>query len=158
MRGNNTGAKARLKIAQLKEDSFRKLFKNTQLPTKKQDMFEHWDVQVNFKVDVKGLKKVKMKDKKPDENVHWIEIKNVLGNKGWLYGEADFFAFETHKYWIVVPKVPLQDWVAKNVSKEFFSHPEMYKLYSRAGRQDIITLVSSHDLYFLSEVVLEKEG
>ena len=35
MRGNNTGAKARLKIAQLKEDSFRKLFKNTQLPTRR---------------------------------------------------------------------------------------------------------------------------
>ena len=32
--------------------------------------------------------------KKDDENIHFVEFKNVLGKKGWLYGDADGFAFE----------------------------------------------------------------
>ena len=82
----------------------------------------------------------------------------LLGKKGWLYGEADFFAFETNKYWVVVEKYKLQDWIAKNVSKELMQAPTLYKLYNRKGSKDIITLVSTHDLYFLSEEVLEKES
>lgn len=154
----NKGKKDRLKVGRIKEANFKNLFKNTSWATKDQDVFDHWDFQVNFKVDVKGLKKLKRSDENTNENIHWIELINVLGNKGWLYGEADFFAFETNKYWVVVEKYKLQDWIAKNVSKELMQAPTLYKLYNRKGSKDIITLVSTHDLYFLSEEVLEKEG
>ena len=41
-----------------------------------------------------------------------IELKNVHGNIGWLYGEANYFAFETVDYWIIVEKLLLQELIA----------------------------------------------
>lgn len=155
---NNKGKKDRLKVGRIKETNFKKLFSNTTWATKDEDIHDHWDFKVNFKVDVKGLKKLRRSDQETNENIHWIELINVLGVKGWLYGDADFFAFETNKYWVVVEKCKLQDWVAKNVSKQLVSTPTLYKLYNRKTSKDIITLVSTHDLYFLSEVVLQKES
>jgi hypothetical protein len=145
-----------LKQGKAKETNFKDLFNNTEWSTKEQDKMEHWDFKVNFKVDVKGLKKFRRSDKHPNENIHWIEIKNVFGHHGWLYGDADLFAFETNKYWIVVEKYKLQEWIAKNISKQMVSTPEMYKLYQRHGSKDIITLVSSHDLYYLSLEIIQK--
>lgn len=153
----NQGKVERLQKGKLVEDSFKKLFKKVTDPTKEQDIHEHWDLQVNFKVDVKGMKKKSRQDSEPNENIHWIEIKNVLGKPGWLYGEADYFSFETKDYWIVVKKDRLQHWVKKNIKKEMSEKPIMYHLYRRKGSQDLITLVSSHDLYFLNTCILKKD-
>ena len=58
-------------------------------PTEKQDCEEHWDLMINdCKVDVKAIKK-------NNENIHFIEFKNVQGKRGWLYGnEKTDMAFE----------------------------------------------------------------
>jgi|TARA_R110002020_G_scaffold193468_20_gene393900 hypothetical protein len=153
---SNKGKIERLEKGKLLEDYFSRLFKNTTPSTQEQDIHEHWDVQVNFKVDVKGMKKRNRRDDEPDENIHWLEIKNVLGREGWLYGDADYFAFETKKYWIVVQKDRLQEWVKHNIKREMTPYPAMYKLYRRVGAKDLITLISSHDLYYLNTCVLLK--
>lgn len=158
MKLNNKSLQHDLMVGRMKEESFKKLFPHTTWATTEEDIHQHWDFKVDFKVDVKGLKKFRRKDNTTNENIHWIELKNVLGAPGWLYGLADFFAFETNKYWIVVEKRKLQDWVAENIIKDLVSPPEMYKLYRRPTGRDIITVVSTHDLYYLSEVVLQKES
>jgi len=154
---NNAGKIERLEKGKLIEGNFNRLFSNTSAPTKDQDIHDHWDVQVNFKVDVKGMKKKSRRDSEPDENIHWIEIKNVMGSEGWLYGEADYFAFETKKYWIMVKKDRLQEWVKHNIKREIVDRPAMYKLYRRRTAKDLITLVSSHDLYYLNTCILLKD-
>lgn len=121
------------------------------------DIFEHWDVCIdNVKYDVKSMKKIKRTDEKPDQFWHWVEIKNVNGDFGWLYGKADYFAFELNDYWMVIKKRDLQDFIKENVIKEFTNKNEPYKLKKRRGRDDVITLVSSYDLWNISEKILKK--
>ena len=137
-----------------KEEEFKKFFKRIFDASREEDMKEHWDFGVKF--DVKMMKSVKRHQKR-DENIHWVELKNVNGEKGWLYGEADFFSFETTDYWIVVNKETLQDFIQKRCTDTtVLPTPTMYRMYQRKGRQDIITLVKSIDLMYISSLVIEK--
>ena len=54
------------------------------------------------KVDVKALKRTNRNDNDVDENIHWVEIRNVRGKKGWLYGDSGLIAFETKDYFVFV--------------------------------------------------------
>ena len=147
-----------LKAGKVKEVEFAKLFNNVVASSKEQDMKEHWDLQVGFKVDVKGLKKVKRSDSEVNENIHWLEIRNVNGTNGWLYSEeTDLFAFETNNYWIVVEKSALQALVKERVQKVLVESPELYKLYRRKGRKDLMTLVTSLDLCYICASMLKKD-
>jgi hypothetical protein len=142
-----------LRGGRLVERAFASLLDNPQFSSSKEDQIEHWDV----KFDVKGLKRVKRSDSETNEHIHWLEIKGITGHDGWCYGEADFFAFELTKYWIIVAKQDLQDFIKENVVKEFAQQPTLYKLYRRQGRQDIITMVTSYDLCFISSAILKKK-
>lgn len=146
-----------LKSGKAVEQEFSNLFQNTESSSVEEDINEHWDVLIKYKIDVKGLKKVRRSDLEVNENIHWVEIKNVHGALGWLYsGETDFFAFELKKYWIIVEKVKLQNFIASKVNKTYVQTPELYKLYRREGRMDTITLVDSFDLIYISECLIEK--
>ena len=146
-----------LKDGKEKEILFGSLFSNYSLSEKRQDLIEHWDVKVgDVKIDVKGLKRVNRYDESVNENIHWIEIKGVTGHLGWLYGQADYFAFETIKYWVVVKKEALQDYIKTNTIKEYIERPTINKLYRRKGREDVITLVSTLDLFYISDSIIKK--
>ena len=125
--------------------------------TTEQDINEHWDVKLDVKFDVKAVKKVNRIDDETDESIHWVELINVRGAKGWLYGDADYFAFELNDYWVIVAKKELQDFIAdKCKNKETSEKPELYKLYNRAGRSDMITLVKTIDLMYIAEQTIKK--
>jgi len=142
-----------------KEVSFSKLFKNTTFSGKEVDIKEHWDLSISFKIDVKGLKKISRSDNSTNEHYHFVELKNVQGNLGWLYGEADYFAFETDEYWVVVKKEDLQNLVKDKVSKTIVNSTDksLYCLYSRQGRKDIITMVKTLDLVLIATQTIPKE-
>ena len=53
--------------------------------------------------DVKGRKKVSRGRKIQDDYI-WIEFQNVTGHRGWLYGDADFIAFERESDFVVIPR------------------------------------------------------
>ena len=87
----------------------------------------------------------------------YIEIKNVNGDKGWLYGQADYFAFELDDYWVLVKNTVLRDFIAdKCKAKEICERPELYKLYTRNGRMDMVTLVKTIDLVYVCETIIKK--
>ena len=137
-----------------KEEEFKRFFKKVFNASVQQDMKEHWDFGVKF--DVKMMKSVRRHQQK-DETIHWVELKNVNGEKGWLYGEADFFSFETTDYWIIVNKKTLQDFIHKKCTDgDILPAPALYRMYQRGGRQDLITLVKSIDLMYISTLVVEK--
>lgn len=137
-----------------KEDEFAKFFNKVTKSSREQDIKEHWDFNVKF--DVKMLKKIN-RNGVPDENIHWIEIKNVRGDRGWLFGEADYFAFETEDYWAVIEKEDLQKIIKKKCTdKKIYDKKYLYKFYSRKGRNDIITMIKTLDLMAKATVIWEK--
>jgi hypothetical protein len=146
----------------IKELEFSKLFENVIHSGKKQDIEEHWDVEIDGKkFDVKGLKKISRNDTDKNEFYHFIEIRNVNGNQGWMYGKADFIAFETHDYWVIVDRLKLRDYIEGKVSKTLVKTPDesLYCCYRREGRLDIITMVKTIDLMVISdEIIKKKEG
>jgi len=147
-----------LKNGKAVEQEFAKLFRDTEPSTQEQDINEHWDILIKYKIDVKGLKKVRRNDSEVNENIHWVEALNVNGKLGWLYSDlTDFFAFELKNYWIIVEKQKLQDFIALKVEKTYVQYPTLYKLYRREGRMDAITLVESFDLVYISECLIPKK-
>lgn len=137
-----------------KEVEFSKFFKNVNEATKEQDIHEHWDFCVKY--DVKMIKRRK-RHEDYDETIHWVELKNVNGDKGWLYGEADYFSFEILDYWIVVKREDLAEFIAKKCAlKQWSNRPALYKLYQRNGRKDVITMVKTIDLMYISADIVKK--
>jgi len=144
-------------IGKLKEDEFSTLFTNVTPSTKEEDMYEHWDLNIGVKIDVKSLKKESRSDLFHNENFHWVELKNVLGKLSWLYGNADFFAFETEEYWVIVDKIVLQNFIDnKTKGKEIGLIKDPYELYRREGRKDIIVKVKTIDLIYLATKLIKK--
>lgn len=125
--------------------------------TESEDIYDHIDLFMAkpMSVDVKSTKKIFTEK---DDNYHWVEILNVKGKLGWLYGKSDMIAFETIKYWIFVPRMNLVKFIEKNISKEFVTDKKdaLHKLYRRKGRKDAVTLIKSMELMMLSESVWEK--
>lgn len=147
-----------LKKGKMVEQAFTSLFEKSNTSTSKEDQLEHWDVEFTTKVDVKGLKKVKRGDVDVNEHIHWLEIKNISGGLGSCYtGLATFVVFELKKYWVIVSKEDLQNFIKENVIKEFTEQPTLYKLYRRKGRLDVLTLVTSYDLCYISDCIIKKK-
>ncbi len=141
-----------------KEKLFGSIFNDIIFSNKSQDINEHWDLKLEFKIDVKSLKKISRSDIETNEFYHFIELKNVLGKLGWLYGKADYFAFETNEYWILVSKAKLQDFISQKITKKYVSNVDesLYCLYTRNGRKDVITMVKTIDLMFIADEIILK--
>jgi hypothetical protein len=103
------------------------------------------------------MKKYRRSDDKPTDRLHWIELRNVNGKNGWLYGEADVIAFETRAYWIVVKRRTLMPFIeGMTENSEQSLKPTVYKLYQRNGRKDLMTVVPTVDLLAISEATIKK--
>lgn len=130
--------------------------------TEYEDIHGHWDLEVTEssvflgKVDVKALKKRRRSDPSVDDSIHWVELQNVNGDTGWLFGLADNIAFETLTEWLIVSRSSLIDSIKSSIYKEFVDTPEIYKMYRRRGRKDVIVLVPTKDLKMLSKLEIPK--
>ena len=142
----------------------------------KQDRYEHWDVKLvpdhpdcplvriyNDKkfvtFDVKSLKRVKRNEtEEVDETKHYIEFKNIYGNRGWLYGMADYIVFEKFDSWVIVDRLKLIDFINIYLvnPKYCFKQPMLYAIYTRENRQDEIMLVETEKLEEISTLILKK--
>lgn len=130
--------------------------------SKDQNINDHIDLILNDSttIDVKGLKKLSRHDFEPTEHFHYVEIKNVNGDKGWIFGKADFIVFETLDFWIFVRRTRLVKYIRQTVDfteKTYRASSSHRKLYSRKGRKDLITLVKTIDLCYLSEKIIKKD-
>lgn len=143
-----------------KEQEFASHFNDVIYSTTIQDMTEHWDVMINgLKYDVKGMKKINRSDIEPNEMYHYLELLNVNGKLGWVYGKADFIAFETKQYWVIVSLSKLQEFIANNVNKTYVQNASdsLYCLYKRYGRKDCISMIKTIDLMAIAEEIMTKK-
>jgi hypothetical protein len=144
------------------EKLFGSMFTDVVYASKEDDIIEHWDLKILYrgewkKFDIKGLKKKLRSDDGANENIHWVEITNVNGNDGWLYGKADYFVFELEDYWLIVDKIRLQKLITDKLINEFTIIPILYRLYGRKDRKDKLTLVKTIDLIYISEEIILKK-
>ena len=142
------------------EAQFAALLNDPVMATKEQDIHEHWDVMdvMGLKYDVKGMKKYRRSDDNPTDRLHWIELRNVNGKSGWLYGNADIIAFETRKWWLLVDREDLVQFVEGILDgwEVTTLKPVPYEIYQREGRNDLLTILPTVDLLSIATKVLEK--
>ena len=113
--------------------------------TKEEDMYCHWDWKVqDFKYDVKSKASVNRGEDAQDKYI-WVEFVNVRGRKGWLFGDADFIAFDRGHFWTIVRRQKLVDVLSELVDwSEFLDYgneKKPYKMYQREGRKDGVMLI-----------------
>jgi hypothetical protein len=146
-------------IGESAEQRFAQLLNKPVFSTPKQDMLEHWDVEDDrgMRYDVKAIKRLRRHDEEFTDQTHYIEFRNVRGKMGWLYGLADYIVFETRRYWIVVKRRSLMGLAEGLTEKnERSEKPEVYKLYQRKGKKDLMTVVPTVDLLAISESTIKK--
>jgi hypothetical protein len=92
-----------------------------------------------YGIDVKGIKF-------GNENHIVVELKNSLGNTGWLFGEQTFLAFETEDYFILVQRDKLCVLTAKLLIDEivlvesFDKMPLYKKLHFKQNKSELVKL------------------
>jgi hypothetical protein len=141
------------------EIDFFNMFDDIKKSDRDSDMFGHYDFIIadKTKVDVKGAKKINRHDQSPNHDIHYIEFRNVRGNKGWVYGEADYIAFEYYDTFLLVKRESIIELCkSKILDKSIKNYKSIYGLYSREGREDLITLIPTKDLIDISTRILYK--
>jgi len=154
------------------EQSFEKLITEYGREWEKSNFYqetrEHWDYKVKdgekeSKVDIKAMKKFNRKDTEPRDDIVWIEFKNVNGNEGWLYGKADYIAFQIKEGFLMVNRKALVTrceelvgYTKEEINEEMAGDvKDFYKLISRRNRKDVITIIKKEDLLKMKHTLLE---
>jgi hypothetical protein len=144
------GIKAEDRFVQMAED--RGLIATA--TSRKDNIFAHADFLVvegpqdrGFMVDVKARKRITRGDQQAQDEEIWLELKNVRGNEGWVYSEG-FCAFEISGGFLLVPKFKLASLIQEKVSTQqvHTAKEALYNLYTRRGRQDLLTRVKFSDI------------
>ena len=148
-RSNRNGKQAEQRFKELAKKQGWTIEKSTYA----QDRFEHWDFLVyDIKIDVKSRNDLS------DDTYCWVELQAVDGRTGWLYGEADAFAFETLECFIICPKAALQLLMRCHLEDETIHHKRpdgFYKIYQRAGREDKVVRVPTQHILFISNIYIK---
>lgn len=109
-------------------------------------------------IDVKALKRKSRRGGKTEDFI-WLEFVNNSGDKGWLYGEQDFIAFECIDHYIIVRRQHLQDLaeeLCQTDKKVARSSDALYKGYTRRNRDDLISMIRRSDLLKIQHTKLDK--
>ncbi len=122
--------------------------------SKEQNIDEHWDYLIEkeeqgFKVEVKAEKRIQRSDNGSQADFTWVELRNVRGKVGWLFGKADLIAFEKEKTFFFVKRLDLLALVNQKVNlvaKVKSAKDALYKIYTREGRKDKLTLLPTRDI------------
>lgn len=107
-----------------------------------------------FSFDIKARKKLSRSNTKESDQVIWIEFKSNSGKEGWLFGEADYLAFQNSVGFLIIPRLKLVDWCKTNIdgkTKVKNSSEAYKKVYTREGRKDLISYVTPKDIAHLGK-------
>ena len=126
----------------------------------REEQFRHIDYFSNFGTnDVKAKKKINRSDDSEQEELVWVEVKNVQGRDGWLRGQTDVIAFERDKDFVLIKRNYLLGMcqVKCDLSKKVTnSRDALYKGYQREGRKDLISIVKMSDILNMPHQIWKK--
>ena len=125
------------------------------------EQFSHVDYFSDFgKIDVKARKRVARSDDNTQDDLVWLEFKNVQGKLGWLYGEADWIAFERNDDFVIVKRSSLAMMAEKLCAvgdRVAVGKDALYKGYQRSGRKDLLSIVKMSDVLKLYHQLWTKD-
>ena len=126
----------------------------------REEQFRHIDYFSNFgTIDVKAKKKINRADASEQDELVWVEFKNVQGRDGWLRGQTDIIAFERNNDFILIKRNYLLGMcqVKCDLSKKVTSSRDaLYKGYQREGRKDLISIVKMSDILNMPHQIWKK--
>lgn len=164
--------KQSIKEGKSAEDEFSRLAKLRGFlvkPATGMEQFDHVDFHLTSEeedglmtamVDVKARKRKKRSDSYVQDEWIWVEFKNVRGKDGWLYGLADFIAFETEESFILSFRKELVDWCESKIDlkdKVYSAEEAEYMPYTRKGKQDLISMIQLRDIENLPNTAIWKK-
>lgn len=133
--------------------------------SRREDMQEHidfwWRQDPNspwISYDVKACKRASRGSNILDGTIHWIEILNIKGNPGWIYGSEDYIIFSTGETALYVKREKLPSYIKEKIKgKELvYNVPyDFYVPYRRFGVQDMVVKVPTSDLRKLADFEIE---
>lgn len=145
------------------ENLFKKILKKFDKHARsasREEQFRHIDFVSSFgSFDVKAQKRVSRSDSKYQNDLVWLEFKNVLGNRGWMYGDADYIAFEKEDCFLIIKRRYVQglaETLCETNKKVSRASDALYKGYTREGRKDLISIVKMEDLESLPHEIWNK--
>lgn len=123
---------------------------------------EHWDFKVNDEIKLKKGKyevksaKAKARGLEKDFSLIYIEFKSVGGNKGWIYGEADYIAFEIPEGFLIFERKKLLNYISCLFNYMPYSNcsGEIGTLYTRKNRNDLVGIFSKQLLMYGVEHII----
>ncbi len=132
-----------------------------------ENMFRHIDFYLTkdnktVSVDVKA-RRTGNKNKFFDDAWIVVEFKNTMGNKGWLYGDCNYFVFEReHDYvWCYAKElVELTDKVVDKDTRVDSYRDAEYKTWGRIhqGKQDLISRIEMSLVLKLNKTFIMKKS
>lgn len=123
--------------------------------TKQEDCKDHFDYRFSkdgkeLKIEVKAMKRVSRSQDSGQDEWIWVEFKNVQGNLGWLYGKADYVAFELKDSFIFVDRNDLAKLSERICDlSDFVKSPfdAQRKAYRRKNRPDeLVSMIHIDDI------------
>ena len=132
----------------------------------REEQFSHVDFILTkdgkeWRVDVKGAKRVKRTDSEVNYTTLWLEFKNGHGGEGWIVKENGCctIAFELENEFILVSRKDLKKLAEKlcDLTKKVDSAKKaMYNGYKRFGRQDLLSMIKTDDLKQIAHSIWPK--
>jgi len=137
------------------------------IANEQENINKHIDLYLTYKgltvsVDVKA-RRTGNKNKFFDDAWIVVEFLNTMGNKGWLYGDCDYFVFEREYDYVwcgAKELVELTDKVVdKNTRVQNYSDAE-YKTWGRSyqGKQDLISRIEMSLILNLNKTFIMKKS
>jgi hypothetical protein len=114
--------------------------------------------QDTARVEVKAIK-CPSRGAKPDPTLIYVELKGVMGHKGWVLGDADIVAFEQpHNSFLLVKREDLARKAAQMFDSAAHAQRSGVKgtLWSRPDRQDLVLCMDrDRDVKSLQHAILK---
>lgn len=110
-------------------------------------------------IDVKGRRKKNRQDTNYDDEMSWIELLNVRGKPGWVYGKSHYIAFRFTDKIIFVQTDKLRQFSEEKIKgkETVYDTPnDFYIPYQRKkyGRKDLMIKVPTIDLMQISSFII----
>ena len=140
---------------------------NIWIASEEQNIREHIDLILQkdgktFSVDVKAIR-TGNKSRVPDDTWIVVEFLNTMGDKGWLYGNADYIVFERLKDFVFCKTKALVDLAHKLIDRNDRVHSYRdaeYKVWGRSyqGKKDLISRMEMSKILDLKNTFIWKKS